>query len=115
MSLLNVIILLMLVGVLTTAGVKMMGPLIQRGKINDTKTTINSTVDAIISWSTANGRLPTAAEVGAVLPNPNDAWGKQLIYLYDNSLTTTATGAYAGEPLPPIRQVVPMKQPVMHS
>lgn len=98
MSLMNVIMLLFLVGVLTTAGVKMMGPLVQRGKINDTKTTVNSAVDAIISWSVANGRLPTATELQAnnILANPNDAWGKPLVYAYDSNLTATATGGLCG-------------------
>ena len=98
MSLMNVIMLLFLVGVLVTAGVKMMGPLVQRGKINDTKTSLNSAVDAIISWSVANGRLPTAAELQAnnILPNPNDAWGRPLVYAYDGNLTATSTGGLCG-------------------
>lgn len=100
MSLMNVIMLLMLVGVLTTAGIKMMGPMVQRGKINDTKTTINSAVDAIISWSVANGRLPkkdvAIDEITSILPNPNDAWGKPLVYTYDGNLTVTETGGLCG-------------------
>jgi len=68
MSLLNVIILLMLVGVLTTAGVKMMGPLIQRGKINDTKTTINSAVDAISAGPQPTDGCPLRLKLGLSCP-----------------------------------------------
>ena len=92
MSLLNVIILLMLAGILTTAGVKMMGPLIQRGKINDTKTSINSAVDAIISWSVSRGHLPgTAAEFAEASAQQYDTWGRKLRYLYDKNLIATSS------------------------
>lgn len=92
MSLLNVIILLMLVGVLTTAGVKVMGPLVQRGKINDTKTTINSAADAIISWSVSRGHLPgTAVEFAEASAQQYDTWGRKLRYLYDKNLIATSS------------------------
>lgn len=96
MSLLNVILLLMLIGVLATAGAKMVGPLVLRGKINETKTTINSAADAIISWSVTNGRLPKDTEFQTLLPNPHDAWGKSLVYSYDDALTAGATGGLCG-------------------
>ena len=96
MSLMNVIVLLMLIGVLVMAGSALVGPLVKRGKINDTKTIINNNVDAIISWSVVNGRLPSSSEYIAILPNPNDAWGKPLVYLYDNGLTAKETGGLCG-------------------
>lgn len=92
MTLLNIIMLLVLFGALVMAGYALMGPLIARGKITDTKRTINSAVEAVISWSVAQGRLPTTAEFQAIFPNPYDAWGKPLVYLYDQSLANTATG-----------------------
>ena len=98
MSLMNVIVLLMLIGVLVMAGSALVGPLVKRGKINDTKTIINSNVDAIISWAVANGRLPTAAEAQAanLLPNPYDAWGRPLVYAYDANLAATSSGGLCG-------------------
>jgi len=96
MTLLNVIMLLMLIGVLAAAGAKMVGPLVQRGKINETKTTINSAVDALISWSVTNGRLPKDTEFQTLLPNPHDAWGKSLVYSYDDALTAGTTGGLCG-------------------
>jgi len=69
-----------------------MGPLIQRGKINDTKTTINSTVDAIISWSVSRGHLPgTVDEFSEASANQYDAWGRRLRYLYDKNLIATSS------------------------
>ncbi len=89
MALLNVILLLILIGALVIAGYKMVGPLVQRGKIDDTKTIIKSDVDAIISWSVARCRIPDTGssatpptDFNHVVQNPNDAWGGQLSYLY---------------------------------
>lgn len=95
MTLLSVILLLMLAGALVTAGIKTIGPLLQRGKTNDTKTTVNSTVDSIISWSVSRGHLPgTSIEFAQATTNQFDAWGRQLRYLYDKSLIS-ATGINA--------------------
>lgn len=96
MSLLNVILLLMLIGVLTTAGVKMVGPLVHRGKTNETKTAITSAVDALVSWAVAQGRLPKDTEFQSLLPNPHDAWGKPLTYTYDDDLTAVTSGGLCG-------------------
>lgn len=89
MALLNVILLVILIGGLVIAGYKLMGPIIQRGKINDTKTIINGNVDAIVSWTVANCRIPDTGTTNTpptdfshVVQNPNDAWGNQLSYLY---------------------------------
>lgn len=96
MSILNVIMLLMLIGVLVIAGASLVGPLVKRGKVNDTKTTITSNVDAIISWSVTNGKIPTDTEYTAVLPNPNDAWGRSLVYAYDADLANPSQGGLCG-------------------
>lgn len=96
MSLMNVIVLLMLVGVLVMAGSALVGPLVKRGKITDTKTTITSAVDAIISWSASNGKIPTNTEYTAILPNPSDAWARPLVYAYDANLADPAHGGLCG-------------------
>lgn len=96
MSILNVIMLLMLIGVLVIAGASLVGPLVKRGKVNDTKTTITSNVDAIISWSVTNGKIPSDTEYTAVLPNPNDAWGRSLVYAYDADLANPSQGGLCG-------------------
>lgn len=99
-TLLNVSLILVLIGGLVIAGYAMMGPIITRGKITDTKTTINSNVDSIMSWAVANGRLPkktaTIDEVTSILANPNDAWGRSLVYAYDANLADPSTGGICG-------------------
>ncbi len=91
-TLLNIALLLVLIGGLVIAGYAMMGPIIKRGKITDTKTTINSAVDAIISWSVARGHIPgTVAEFNEASVNQYDAWGRKLRYLYDVGLSTVSS------------------------
>lgn len=91
-TLLNVSLILVLIGGLVIAGYAMMGPIIKRGKITDTKTTINSAVDAIISWSVARGHIPgTEAQFNEASVNQYDAWGRKLRYLYDGNLTTASS------------------------
>jgi hypothetical protein len=92
-TLLNVSLILVLIGGLVIAGYAMMGPIIKRGKITDTKTTINSAVDAIISWSVARGHIPgTEAQFNEASVNQYDAWGRKLRYLYDKGLTIAPSG-----------------------
>jgi hypothetical protein len=100
MALLNVIMLLILIGAMVIAGYKMMGPIIQRGKINDTKTIIKSDVDAIFSWTVTNCRIPDAGtsnspptDFNHVVQNPNDAWGNPLAYLYAPELASATSCA----------------------
>lgn len=96
MTLLNVVILLVLIGALVLAGYTLVGPAVKRGKINDTKRTLDSNVHAIISWAVAHGRLPTQAEFQPVLANPNDAWGTPFIYLYDEKLALPTAAGFGG-------------------
>ncbi len=95
-TLLVVICLFVLIGALVIAGTTIIGPQVKRGKINDTKTKLNSAVDAVISWSVANGRIPKNTEFQTILPDPDDAWGKPLLYLYAGTLADTAAAGYGG-------------------
>lgn len=92
-----ILVLFIVIG-LISASVMMLGPAVQRGKTVEAKIGLEKSVDAIISWSVANGRLPTATELQTltILPNPNDPWSRPLIYTYDSNLTSTATGGLCG-------------------
>jgi hypothetical protein len=95
-TLLVVVFLLMFVAVVVSAGVSLIAPMVKHGRINDSKTRLNSDVDAILSWSVANKRIPKNSEYQAVLASPNDAWGKQIIYLYDSKLADPTAAGYGG-------------------
>lgn len=91
MALLNIIMLMVLVGALVVAGATLVAPLVRKGKINETKSSLNGAADAIISWSVANGRIPDSATFDSVVPTPVDSWGKHLYYIFDSNLATTVT------------------------
>lgn len=95
-TLLNVSLILVLIGGLVIAGYAMMGPIIKRGKITDTKTTINSNVDAIMSWAVTNCRIPEDTEFKNVVQNPYDAWGNPLVYIYDEALSKSKCDQICG-------------------
>ncbi len=95
-TMLPLILFLFVIVGLISAGYMMLGPKVQLGKTVETKAGLEKAVDAIISWSVANGRIPTNTEYQGVLPNPNDRWGKPFVYLYDNNLTNTASGGLCG-------------------
>jgi hypothetical protein len=96
-TLLNIIFLFVLIGALMAAGALLVEPMVKRGKIDATKTIINGAVDAVLSWSIANGRIPPdAGAFAGVVGNPNDAWGSPLLYLFDSSLTNAGTGGLCG-------------------
>lgn len=89
---------------LISAGYMMLGPKVQLGKAVETKSGLEKAVDAIISWSVANGRIPKFQqaplavdnELTTVLPNSLDAWGKSYLYLYDIDLADKTLGGLCG-------------------
>ncbi len=95
-AMLPIILAMFIIVGLISAGVMMLGPSVQRGKTLEAKAGLEKSVDAIISWSVANGRLPTELQALTILPNPNDPWSRPLIYTYDINLTSTATGGICG-------------------
>ncbi len=104
LTMLPLILFLFVVVGLISAGYMMLGPKVQLGKTVETKAGLEKTVDAIISWSVANGRipvyqqppLPIVNELTAIIPNPLDAWGKSYLYLYDANLADITKGGLCG-------------------
>jgi len=110
MLIMNMVIIFMLLGVMAVAGMKLYGSMVARGKITDTKSGLDRAVNAIVSWSAANGRIPDTTaptSFATIIPNPKDAWGKDIVYLYASELTTagslcgrtTTASTYSGVPV----------------
>ena len=97
-ALFNIVFVLIFIGVLAVGGVKMYGSVVERGKINASKGELENHVKVITAWAIQNGRLPTAAEYPAVFGGtaPVDNWGRQIAYVYDNTLTAAITGGLCG-------------------
>jgi hypothetical protein len=98
MTLFFIIFIVLLIGTLLTVGMSVIGPMVKRSKYNETGATIDGAVKAVVSWSAANNRLPdnTVFPFSTIVSNPLDAWSKPLIYVYDGTMTSAATGGICG-------------------
>lgn len=94
MTLVEVAIVMVIIGILIGIGAGMMGPLTKRIKINDTKEIINAAVESVIGFATTNRRLPvpTGTEFSNSVRNSIDAWTKPLYYIVDTNLTAIPAG-----------------------
>jgi prepilin-type N-terminal cleavage/methylation domain-containing protein len=96
-TLVELAIVLVLVGILVSLGAGMIGPLTKRAKMNETKDTVNAAVDSVLGYGAINNpnRLPdlsaspSATSFWTNVRTQNDAWGRQLVYVYDNTLATS--------------------------
>ena len=99
-ALLFLVLVFTLLGVLASFGVRMLGSLVTRGKVNDTKAGLEREVQQITAWAVRNGRLPATApsdEYAALFgTRPLDAWGRPVVYAYDGNLTATSGGGLCG-------------------
>ena len=86
MTLVEIAIVLVIIGIVIGLGTALVGPLTKRAKINDTKEIVNADVESVISFAASNRRLPTVAQFPNNVRNPNDAWGKPLYYIVDGNL-----------------------------
>jgi type II secretory pathway pseudopilin PulG len=97
MTLLPLILMIIIMGGLIVAGITLVAPLAKRAKVNDTRNALDAAIKAVISWSIVNNRIPdtSTGSTGfvSVVGNPNDAWGKQFIYIAaDNLLNPSPVG-----------------------
>ncbi|MDD2272721.1 MAG: LamG domain-containing protein [Desulfuromonadaceae bacterium] len=81
---------------LVSAGVMMLGPKAQLGKTVETTKSLDSIANTVILWSASSRTLPPTLQTVFTGANPLDPWGNNILYLYDNNLTTTATGGICG-------------------
>ncbi len=96
-ALLYLVIFFTLVGILVSAGSRMLGSIVTQKKITDSKAELERDAKMIIAWGVRNNRLPVAGEyVGVFGSNPQDAWGKTIGYAYDSNLSATASGGLCG-------------------
>jgi type II secretory pathway pseudopilin PulG len=95
-ALLPIILTVIIVGALVSVGIAVLAPRVKQAKYNQARDTMTAAIDAVISWSAANGRLPDSTVFPTVVRQDTDPWRKPLIYLYDGNLTTTATGGVCG-------------------
>ncbi|HEX2966044.1 MAG TPA: type II secretion system protein, partial [Syntrophorhabdaceae bacterium] len=95
MTLIELAIVLVIIGILMSVGAGMFGPLSKRAKQLETETVLSSAVDAVIAYATVNKRLPvwtdgndtvlSSNEFHYILRNRNDAWMSPVFYRFSNT------------------------------
>jgi len=95
-TMLPLILFMFVIVGLISAGYLMLGPKVQLGKTVETKAGLEKAVDAIISWSVANGRIPNATDIQNILPQTTDSYGAKLGYLFDVNLADKTKGGVCG-------------------
>lgn len=93
LTLVEVSIVLVILGLLIGLGASLMGPLTKRAKINETKETLNANFEAIISWAAGNKKLPDSSEFVSVVRSQNDSWGKSFYYFVAQELVPTQSSS----------------------
>ncbi len=94
-TLVEMAIVLVIVGLLIGIGAGMIGPLTTMSKVRESRETVEANILSVIGWAASNNRLPqwgdgvadaTIDEFVEVVKKTTDAWGRPVIYLYDNNL-----------------------------
>ncbi len=90
-TLVELAVVLVIMGMLLSVGMSMVGPLTKRAKTIEGKEIVNGAAEAIIGFAATNNLLPTlqppaSPQVYTVMRTPNDAWGRQLQYIFSSNL-----------------------------
>ncbi|MDK9719126.1 MAG: prepilin-type N-terminal cleavage/methylation domain-containing protein [Trichlorobacter sp.] len=99
-TLVEMALVLVVIGIVIGIGAGMIGPLMSLSKTRETKEFLGSAVESVNSWAASNNRLPdvTAGTTGfrSVAKTPTDAWGRDLIYLYDSNFIAASKDTICG-------------------
>ncbi len=95
-ALLPVILSMIVIGGMIGAGLNLLGPKVKQAKYARTAQTLDTAVQSVVSWATANGRLPDYTEFPGILKETDDAWSNPVTYVYDNNLATLSSGGLCG-------------------
>ena len=96
LTLIELAIVLVVIGILLGLGAGLISVLIKRLKYNESKEIVDAGVHAIIGYSVSTGRLPSSANLTSVLRTTKDSYGKDLAYVYDDSLANTTLTSLCG-------------------
>lgn len=96
-TLIEISIVLIIIGLILGLGMGLVGPTLKGAKIKQAEGMIDSAIESVVSFGMTNKRLPNlGSEFTPLLRNPNDPWGNQLQYIYDNDTATSGSGGICG-------------------
>ncbi len=96
LTLVEVAIVLVILGLLVGLGASLIGPLTKRAKLTETRDIVNAATESVIGFTARENKLPTSTEFPQVVRNPNDSWGKGLVYFVDSALTNPPSNPAEG-------------------
>ncbi|WP_457600141.1 putative Ig domain-containing protein [Hydrogenivirga sp.] len=96
LTLIELAIVLIVLGILLGIGAGIIGVLIKRVKYNESKEIVNAAVEGIIGYATTTRRLPNSSELSSAVRSVKDAYGKDIAYVYDSDLTNASIYGFCG-------------------
>ena len=85
-TLVELAVSMVVIGILLGLGMSMVGPLMTSIKVRESKENLGAAVESVNSYASGNNRLPDTTLLPTVVRSPQDAWGRNFIYLYDANL-----------------------------
>lgn len=85
-TLVELAVSMVVIGILLGLGMSMVGPLMTSIKVRESRENLAASVESINSYASGNNRLPDTTLLASVVRSPQDAWGRNFIYLYDTNL-----------------------------
>lgn len=95
-ALVPLVLTIAIAGALMGAGMKLVGPRVQRLRTASAISMLEKASRSVMAWGRTHGRLPTAAEFGTAAGVDRDPWKKGLVYVYDADLADMDTGGVCG-------------------
>ena len=87
LTLIELAIVIIIIGILLGIGAGVVGTLIKRVKYSESKDVVRAAVEGIKGYANSSGRLPSnESELLGAIKSPTDAYGKKLLYIYDANL-----------------------------
>lgn len=88
-TLIELSVVLAVVGLLVALGGGLIGPLTTFIKVRETRELQDSDVQSVISWASSRNAIPGSAGFATAVKSPQDAWGRNFVYRYYSSLSSS--------------------------
>jgi prepilin-type N-terminal cleavage/methylation domain-containing protein len=90
LTLIEVAIVLVILGLLLGLGGGLISMLTKRAKIVESRETVDAAVEAVKGFTIMNGRLPNYSNFTTIVRSLYDAWQKPIVYIYDRNASNTS-------------------------
>jgi len=85
LTLIEVAIVLVVLGLLIGLGAGLISMLTKRAKIVESREIVDAAVEAVKGYTIMNGRLPNYSNFTRIVRSSYDAWQKSIVYIYDGN------------------------------